>query len=40
MAEFETSFADLGLAAPIIQALTDLGYENRLQSRRNVFLTF
>ena len=27
MAEFETSFADLGLAAPIIQALTDLGYE-------------
>ncbi|UNK51887.1 DEAD/DEAH family ATP-dependent RNA helicase [Rahnella aceris] len=25
--EFETSFADLGLSAPIISALTDLGYE-------------
>src|SRR5476649_2469732 len=25
--EFETSFADLGLSAPIIAALTDLGYE-------------
>lgn len=25
--EFETSFADLGLSAPIITALTDLGYE-------------
>ncbi|ACY83258.1 DEAD/DEAH family ATP-dependent RNA helicase [Edwardsiella piscicida] len=27
MAEFETTFADLGLAAPIIEALNDLGYE-------------
>ncbi len=27
MAEFETTFADLGLKAPIIEALTDLGYE-------------
>ncbi|RLM21719.1 DEAD/DEAH family ATP-dependent RNA helicase [Brenneria alni] len=27
MTEFETSFADLGLSAPIINALTDLGYE-------------
>ena len=25
--ELETSFADLGLSAPIISALTDLGYE-------------
>ena len=25
--EFETSFADLGLSAPIISALNDLGYE-------------
>ena len=27
MAEFETTFADLGLKAPILEALTDLGYE-------------
>ncbi|MFT8212103.1 MAG: DEAD/DEAH family ATP-dependent RNA helicase [Symbiopectobacterium sp.] len=27
MAEFETSFADLGLSAPILNALSDLGYE-------------
>ncbi len=27
MAEFETNFADLGLKAPILEALTDLGYE-------------
>ncbi len=27
MAEFETTFADLGLKAPILQALNDLGYE-------------
>lgn len=27
MAEFETSFADLQLAAPIIEALNDLGYQ-------------
>ncbi|EDM6722756.1 RNA helicase, partial [Acinetobacter baumannii] len=26
MAEFETTFADLGLKAPILEALTDLGY--------------
>lgn len=25
--ELETSFADLGLSAPILSALTDLGYE-------------
>lgn len=27
MAEFETTFADLGLKAPILEALNDLGYE-------------
>ncbi|HDR2712140.1 DEAD/DEAH family ATP-dependent RNA helicase [Enterobacter asburiae] len=27
MAEFETTFADLGLTAPILEALNDLGYE-------------
>ncbi|NLS43114.1 DEAD/DEAH family ATP-dependent RNA helicase [BEV proteobacterium] len=27
MAKFETSFADLGLSAPILNALSDLGYE-------------
>ena len=27
MAEFETSFADLGLSAPLLKALTDMGYE-------------
>lgn len=27
MSEVETSFADLGLKAPILNALTDLGYE-------------
>ncbi|PWC17805.1 DEAD/DEAH family ATP-dependent RNA helicase [Brenneria corticis] len=27
MTEFETTFAELGLSAPIINALTDLGYE-------------
>ena len=27
MAEFETTFADLGLKAPILEALADLGYE-------------
>ncbi|ACS87102.1 DEAD/DEAH family ATP-dependent RNA helicase [Musicola paradisiaca] len=27
MAEFETSFADLGLSAPILNALSDMGYE-------------
>src|SRR5471032_1999742 len=27
MSELETSFADLGLPAPILNALTDLGYE-------------
>ncbi|HCH38159.1 MAG TPA: DEAD/DEAH family ATP-dependent RNA helicase [Enterobacter sp.] len=27
MAEFETTFADLGLKAPILEALKDLGYE-------------
>src|SRR5476649_1337298 len=27
MSELETSFADLGLSAPILDALTDLGYE-------------
>ncbi|MEA0983910.1 DEAD/DEAH box helicase, partial [Salmonella enterica] len=27
MAEFETTFADLGLKAPLLEALTDLGYE-------------
>ncbi|WP_297205440.1 DEAD/DEAH family ATP-dependent RNA helicase [uncultured Pluralibacter sp.] len=27
MAEFETTFADLGLKAPILEALSDLGYE-------------
>lgn len=27
MAEFETTFADLGLKAPILKALNDLGYE-------------
>ncbi|MGL9760076.1 MAG: DEAD/DEAH family ATP-dependent RNA helicase [Symbiopectobacterium sp.] len=27
MAEFETSFANLGLSAPILSALSDLGYE-------------
>ncbi|MGQ7141759.1 hypothetical protein ACUOA8_15320, partial [Escherichia sp. SS-MK2] len=26
MAEFETTFADLGLKAPILEALNDLGY--------------
>ena len=37
--EFETSFADLGLSAPIISALNDLGYENHLRSGLSVFLT-
>ncbi len=32
MAEFETTFADLGLKAPILEALNDLGYENHLRS--------
>ena len=27
MAEFETTFADLGLKAPILESLNDLGYE-------------
>ena len=27
MAEFETTFADLGLKAPILEALNDLGYQ-------------
>ena len=36
MAEFETTFADLGLKAPILEALNDLGYENHLRSRQNV----
>ena len=36
MAEFETTFADLGLKAPILEALTDLGYvKNHLRSRQN-----
>ena len=29
MAEFETTFADLGLKAPILEALNDLGYEKQ-----------
>lgn len=37
MAEFETTFADLGLKAPILEALNDLGYENYLQFRQSVF---
>ncbi len=37
--ELETSFADLGLSAPILSALTDLGYENHLLSSWNVFHT-
>lgn len=36
MAEFETTFADLGLKAPILEALNDLGYENHLRSRLSV----
>ena len=36
MAEFETTFADLGLKAPILEALNDLGYENHLRSGQNV----
>jgi len=32
MAEFETTFADLGLKAPILEALNDLGYEKPSQN--------
>ena len=35
MAEFETTFADLGLKAPILEALNDLGYEKPF--RQSVF---
>lgn len=34
MAEFETTFADLGLKAPILEALNDLGYEKPSQFRQ------
>lgn len=37
--EFETSFADLGLSAPIISALNDLGYEKPSPIGLSVFLT-
>lgn len=37
MAEFETTFADLGLKAPILEALNDLGYEKPSQSRQSAF---
>lgn len=37
MAEFETTFADLGLKAPILEALNDLGYEKPSQFRQSVF---
>ncbi len=37
MAEFETTFADLGLKAPILEALTDLGYEKPSPIRLSAF---
>ncbi len=40
MAEFETTFADLGLKAPILEALNDLGYENHLRSGLSAFRIF
>lgn len=39
MAEFETTFADLGLKAPILEALTDLGYEKPSPIRGRMYPT-
>lgn len=39
MAEFETTFADLGLKAPILEALNDLGYEKTISNSGRVYST-
>ncbi len=37
MAEFKTTFADLGLKAPILEALNDRVTKNHIQFRQSVF---